>query len=147
MKKILIILLFPLLLSSCIKSKDNNTAIISEDITSEEINMKLIIDNKEIEVSWLNNASVKALNEIKPIEINMNRYSNFEQVGSIGRSIISNDTNITTNPGDIVLYNSSNIVVFYGSNNWAYTKLGHINLSNEELKELLDKSSIILKIE
>ena len=147
MKKILIILLFTLLLSSCIKSKDNNTAIISEDITSEEINMKLIIDNKEIEVSWLNNASVKALNEIKPIEINMNRYSNFEQVGSIGRSIISNDTNITTNPGDIVLYNSSNIVVFYGSNNWAYTKLGHINLSNEELKELLDKSSIILKIE
>ena len=147
MKKILIILLFPLLLSSCIKSKDNNTAIISEDITSEEINMKLIIDNKEIEVSWLNNASVKALNEIKPIEINMNRYSNFEQVGSIGRSIISNDTNITTNPGDIVLYNSSNIVVFYGSNNWDYTKLGHINLSNEELKELLDKSSIILKIE
>ena len=147
MKKILIILLFPLLLSSCIKSKDNNTSIISENITSEEINMKLIIDNKEIEVSWLNNASVKALNEIKPIEINMNRYSNFEQVGSIGRSIISNDTNITTNPGDIVLYNSSNIVVFYGSNSWAYTKLGHINLSNEELKELLDKSSIILKIE
>ncbi len=147
MKKILIILLFTLLLSSCIKSKDNNTAIISEDITSEEINMKLIIDNKEIEVSWLNNASVKALNEIKPIEINMNRYSNFEQVGSIGRSIISNDTNITTNPGDIVLYNSSNIVVFYGSNNWDYTKLGHINLSNEKLKELLDKSSIILKIE
>ena len=147
MKKILIILLFPLLLSSCIKSKDNNTAVISENITSEEINMKLIIDNKEIEVSWLNNASVKALNEIKPIEINMNKYSNFEQVGSIGRSIISNDTNITTNPGDIVLYNSSNIVVFYGSNNWAYTKLGHINLSNEELKELLDKSSIILKIE
>ena len=147
MKKILIILLFPLLLSSCIKSKDNNTAVISENITSEEINMKLIIDNKEIEVSWLNNASVKALNEIKPIEINMNRYSNFEQVGSIGRSIISNDTNITTNPGDIVLYNSSNIVVFYGSNNWDYTKLGHINLSNEKLKELLDKSSIILKIE
>ena len=147
MKKILIILLFTLLLSSCIKSKDNNTAIISENITSEEINMKLIIDNKEIEVSWLNNASVKALNEIKPIEINMSRYSNFEQVGSIGRSIISNDTNITTNPGDIVLYNSSNIVVFYGSNNWDYTKLGHINLSNEELKELLDKSSIILKIE
>ena len=147
MKKILIILLFPLLLSSCIKSKDNNTAIISEDITSEEINMKLIIDNKEIEVSWLNNASVKALNEIKPIEINMNKYSNFEQVGSIGRSIISNDTNINTNPGDIVLYNSSNIVVFYGSNNWDYTKLGHINLSNEKLKELLDKSSIILKIE
>ena len=147
MKKILIILLFPLLLSSCIKSKDNNTAIISENITSEEINMKLIIDNKEIEVSWLNNASVKALNEIKPIEINMNRYSNFEQVGSIGRSIISNDTNITTNPGDIVLYNSSNLVVFYGSNNWDYTKLGHINLSNEKLKELLDKSSIILKIE
>lgn len=147
MKKILIILLFTLLLSSCIKSKDNNTAIISEDITSEEINMKLIIDNKEIEVLWLNNASVKALNEIKPIEINMDRYSNFEQVGSIGRSIISNDTNITTNPGDIVLYNSSNIVVFYGSNSWDYTKLGHINLSNEELKELLDKSSIILRIE
>ena len=27
---------------------------------------------------------------------------------------------------DIVLYSSSQIVVFYGSNSWAYTRLGHI---------------------
>ena len=59
----------------------------------------------------------------------------------------SNNTQITTNPGDIVLYNSSNIVVFFGSNSWSYTKLGHINLGNEELNDLLNKDSVVLTLE
>ena len=29
-------------------------------------------------------------------------------------------------------------MIFYGSNTWEYTKLGHINLSEEELKKLED---------
>jgi hypothetical protein len=77
----------------------------------------------------------------------MDRYGGFEQVGPIGRTIKSNDNQMTTEPGDIVLYNSNNIVVFFGSNNWSYTKLGHINLSEEQLKELLDKPNVTIRLE
>ena len=48
--------------------------------------------------------------------------------------------------GDIVLYNSSNIVLFYGSNTWAYTKLGKMNLSEQELIDLLSNGNVKIKI-
>ncbi len=77
----------------------------------------------------------------------MHRYGGFEQVGSLGRTIKSADRQMTTNPGDIVLYSSNQIVMFFGSNSWSYTKLGHINLSQSELVELLDKENVQLKIQ
>ena len=67
----------------------------------------------------------------------MHKYSTFEQVGSLRNSIKSSDSNITTTPGDIVLYSSNQIVLFYGSNTWDYTKFGHINLTKNELVDLL----------
>ena len=77
----------------------------------------------------------------------MSRYGGFEQVGSIGTTLPSNDVQMTTSPGDIVLYSSNQLVVFYGSNSWAYTKLGHIeNMSEEELTELLSNSDVTIKI-
>ena len=108
--------------------------------------MKLIIDEKEIEVTWEDNPSIEAIKSIAPLSINMHQYGGFEQVGPIGQSIVSNDKKITTEPGDIVLYASNQIVIFFGSNTWDYTKLGHINLSNSELYSLLNKENISLII-
>ena len=73
-------------------------------------------------------------------------YGGFEQVGSIGQSISRDDKQITTEFGDIVLYSGNQIVVFYGSNSWAYTKLGHIDLSEEELTEILGNGDVVLEI-
>jgi hypothetical protein len=50
-------------------------------------------------------------------------YGGFEQVGSIGQSIARDDEQITTSSGDIALYSGDQIVIFYGSNTWAYTSL------------------------
>lgn len=113
----------------------------------EEENMKLLVDNQELEVSWEDNASIEAIKNITPLTVNMHRYGGFEQVGSIGQSIVSNDKRITTAPGDIVLYSSNQIVIFFGSNTWEYTKLGHINLSQSELNDLLNKENVTVKIE
>jgi hypothetical protein len=76
----------------------------------------------------------------------MSMYGGFEQVGSIGQSISRDDKQITTEFGDIVLYSGNQIVVFYGSNSWAYTKLGHIDLSEEELTQLLGNGDVVLEI-
>lgn len=117
-------------------SDDNQT--IQEDETA---NMKLAlkINDIEVDVIWTDNDSVKALKNLSKdgLTINMSKYGGFEQVGSIGSTLSSTDTRITTSPGDIVLYSSNQIVIFYDSNTWSYTKLGHINLSKSELVELL----------
>ena len=76
----------------------------------------------------------------------MHMYGGFEQVASLGTSITSADTRITTSPGDIVLYSSNQIVIFYDSNTWAYTKLGHINLSKSELTDLLGDDDVTITI-
>ena len=108
--------------------------------------MTLSIDGKEMPVTWEDNASVNELKEICPLKVNMSMYGGFEQVGSIGQSISRDDKQITTEFGDIVLYSGNQIVVFYGSNSWAYTKLGHIDLSEEELTQLLGNSDVVLEI-
>ena len=70
----------------------------------------------------------------------------FEQVGPLGKKYHSDDKQMTVHNGDIVLYNSSNIVLFYGSNTWAYTKLGKMNLSEQELIDLLSNGNVKIKI-
>ena len=122
-------------------------AIVEED-SEEEAEMILQIDGREIPVTWEDNASVDALRELAAdgMEIQMSMYGGFEQVGSIGQSIARDDKQTTTSAGDIVLYSGNQIVVFYGSNSWAYTRLGKINLSEDELTELLGNGDVVLKL-
>ena len=147
MKKLLL-LVIPFLLCGCSTgaSKEDIASSLDSYIDKEEKDMKLLIDEKELEVKWEDNASIEAIKKLSPLSIQMHRYGGFEQVGAIGQSIASDDKRITTEPGDIVLYSSNQIVVFYGTNTWAYTKLGHINLSQNELNDLLDKENVALTI-
>ena len=63
------------------------------------------------------------------------------------QSFSRSDVQMTTQPGDIVLYSGNQLVVFFGSNSWSYTKLGHINgLSADELAALLDKDIAVIEI-
>lgn len=81
------------------------------------------------------------------LTINMSKYGGFEQVGSIGSTLPSNDARIIINPGDIVLYSSNQIIIFYYSNTWSYTKLGHINLSKSELIDLLGDEDVVITMD
>ena len=72
-----------------------------------------------------------------PITITLND-NNFEIWGSLGRSLATNNEQMTAQPGDIVLYNGSNICLFYAGNSWSYTRLGKIDgLSESELRTFL----------
>ena len=71
----------------------------------------------------------------------------FEQVGSIGQSLPRNDAQTTTASGDIVLYSGNQIVIFYGSNSWSYTRLGHItDKTTQEMAALLGNGDIEITI-
>ena len=105
--------------------------------SAEEPAMTLKIGETEVPVIWEDNPSVEALKEFLPLTVQMSMYGGFEQVGPIGQEIVSNDEQTKTGPGDIVLYSGDQIVIFYGNNSWAYTRLGHVDLSQEEMAELL----------
>ena len=108
--------------------------------------MKLIIDDKVVPVTWEQNASTAALQKLLPLTIKMSPYGGFEQVGDIGQNITSADKQITTQYGDIVLYAGNKLVIFYGSNSWAYTRLGHIDMSKQELTALLNRDGVTVQL-
>ena len=111
---------------------NKETKVSNEIKKNEEQNMVMKIGDTSVDVTWEDNDSIKELNKLAEsvLSISMSMYGGFEQVGSIGQSIIRNDVQMTTQSGDIVLYSGNQLVVFYGSNSWSYTKLGKINLSH-----------------
>ena len=112
--------------------------------------MKLKIGETEVPVTWEENDTVNALKELvqkEPLTISMSMYDDFEQVGPIGQSIVSADQQMTTQAGDIVLYSGNQIVIFYGSNTWAYTRLGHVDLSQNEMSDLLGNGDVELTLQ
>lgn len=121
----------------------------SENAQKDGKTMVMRIGETVIPVVWEENASVRELAGLaeEGLSISMSKYGGFEQVGAIGKSISSDDRRITTGPGDIVLYSGNQLVVFYGSNTWEYTRLGKIELSEKELKNLLGNSDVTITIE
>ena len=114
-----------------------------------EKHMQMMIGETPVTVAWEDNASVEALKALasERMTIEMSMYGGFEQVGSIGQSLPRSDTQTTTASGDIVLYSGNQIVVFYGSNSWAYTRLGHItDQTPAQMKELLGNGDVTITL-
>ena len=120
-------------------------------LESEEMSILMKIGDEAVTIAWEDNESVVALMELlreQPMSIQMSMYGGFEQVGSFGTSLPRNDEQTTTQAGDIVLYSGNQMVVFYGSNSWAYTRLGRItDKSAEELKEMLGYENVTITLE
>ena len=125
----------------------DNAVLESEE---GEAMLKMTIGETPVEVEWEDNESVEALRGLcqnGPLTIQMSMYGGFEQVGSIGQRLPRNDSQTTTQSGDIVLYSGDQIVVFYGSNSWAYTRLGHVtDKSDEEMAQLLGNGDVTITI-
>ena len=122
---------------------------LDESEEEEEPMMQMKINDTPVTVAWEDNESVSALKELaaNDLTIQMSMYGGFEQVGSIGQRLPSSDVQTSTSSGDIVLYSSNQLVVFYGSNSWAYTRLGHItDKTPEEMRTLLSNGDVTITI-
>ena len=124
---------------------------LQEEQPQEEHTLQMTIGNTPVSVAWEDNDAVDALTELcrsGTLTIAMSMYGGFEQVGSIGASLPTNDVQTTTTAGDIVLYSGDQMVVFYGSNSWAYTRLGHItDKTQRELTQLLSNGDTEITVE
>jgi len=166
MKRIISIILFVFILvvfAACDATMDKNdpqsnqqtqptdgTILTNPDGTNMENELHLFINDIEVSVEWQNNDSVNALIALvstDPLTVSMSMYGGFEQVGSLGTTLPRNDKQTTTEAGDIVLYSGNQIVVFYGSNSWSYTRLGKIkNKTAAEMADLLGNGNVTITI-
>ena len=138
-------------LLGCGNSK-TGTASGTEAAAEEEAvkTLQMKIADTVVDVAWEDNEAVEELRKLceeEPLVIQMSMYGGFEQVGEIGTSLPRNDVQTTTAAGDIVLYSGDRIVVFYGSNFWAYTRLGHITDQDEEgMTQLLGNGDVTITV-
>jgi hypothetical protein len=102
----------------------NNTE--ENEVTNMNVQVADVVFSATLEENEAVSALVKMMRE-SPVVIQMSDYSGFEKVGPLGTSLPANNSQTTTQAGDIVLYNGNQIVIFYGSNSWSYTRLGHID--------------------
>lgn len=105
------------------------------------MDINITIDNKTLPVHLVDNSATRELVaalQQSPITYEADDYGGFEKVGSLGRSLPTSNSNITTEAGDVILYSGNQIVLFYGSNSWSYTRLGRIEYQSlNELKTFL----------
>lgn len=121
-----------MLLMGCGAASSQPAASSSETESVEDtvMKMKMEINGSSFTATLAENAAVDALMdwlEEGPVTLELSDYAGFEKVGPLGRSLPASDRQTTTHAGDIVLYQGDQIVLFYGSNSWSYTRLGHVD--------------------
>ena len=95
--------------------------------TAMDRKMTVEVGGSQFTATLEDNEAVVQMMEENPVTIQMSDYAGFEKVGSLGASLPTSNSQTTTQAGDIVLYQGNQIVIFYGSNSWSYTRLGRID--------------------
>ena len=131
-----LMIMFAMLMCSC--ADEGNDANAQTTLPQK---MYITIDGVSQPVTLYNNAATQALVaklQDGPVTVTLNSSGGFEIWGALGFSLPTSNEQITAQPGDVILYNGSNICLMYGSNSWSYTRLGHIDALNEnELRSFL----------
>ncbi|MBO4360428.1 MAG: hypothetical protein J5822_06085 [Eubacteriaceae bacterium] len=103
--------------------------------------MRITIGDRFVTATLSDNASAKEFHELLekgPVTVDMHDYGGFEKVGPLGTDIVRCDGNITTAPGDIILYQGDQVTIYYGVNTWSFTLLGHVDgATGESMREFL----------
>lgn len=127
-------------------------AVQSTGQEEAEVMLQIQVGDTLLTAALEDNSSADALKEMLsegPLTIEVENYGGFEKVGTLPESLPRNDTQMTAQPGDIMLYQGNSIVFFHGSNSWSYTKLGTIEQTGDlDLKEVLggQESTVTLSL-
>ena len=106
--------------------------------------MKITVGKEELMATWEDNSSAREFQELLeqgPVTIEMEDYGGFEKVGALGTDLTRNDRQITTEPGDVILYQGNQITIYYGTNTWSFTRLAKID-DPADLQEKLGEGRV-----
>jgi len=134
----------------------SSTEEVETDTNQENANvmeanrMNIKIGDKVLTATLVQNSSVDALKEALsqgPITIKMRDYGSMEKVGSLGMDLPKNDQQITTEAGDIILFQGNMFVIYYAPNSWNFTRLGKIDyVTAGELREILGNGDVTITL-
>ena len=150
MKKIILFLTTLFLLVSTACANGSGTAKSSDqgELSNMKISIQITSDSGShtLSATLTDNSSATAFYELLkkgPLTVKMSDYGSFEKVGSLGTNLPRNDSHITTNAGDIILYQGNQITIYYDTNSWNFTRLGKVDgKSQAELKQILGKGDV-----
>lgn len=114
-------------------------AVPESDSTSQTIQeeplLAIAANGTTFLATFEDNSSAEAFAELLqdgPLTLSLHDYGNFEKVGPLGFGLPTNDEQITTEPGDVILYQGNQITVYYDTNTWNFTRLAHIDGATRE---------------
>ena len=106
------------------------------------------VNGKTLKLLAAENSSAEAFLDLlkaRDVTIEMHDYGSFEKVGPLGTTLPRNDVQITTEPGDVILYQGNQVTIYYDVNSWSFTRLGKVQgLSQAELKEILGTGDAVV---
>ena len=96
----------------------------------EEHTLIITVGEQQFYATFADNSSAEEFQQLLaqgPLTIQMEDYGGFEKVGPLGTTLTRNDESITTQPGDVILYQGNQITIYYGTNTWSFTRLATID--------------------
>ena len=101
-----------------------------EDTTVDTHTFYLTVEGVTFPATFADNQGAEALADLLtdgPLTLSLEDYGGFEKVGPLGTTLTRNDESITTQPGDVILYQGNQITIYYGTNTWNFTRLATID--------------------
>jgi hypothetical protein len=138
-------------ISSSVEEQQENVTTERNTGTSQHegedtMNITLTVNGTTLTAELADNSSAKALMEMLadgPLTVEMSDYASMEKVGSLGKSLPTNDEEITTEAGDLILYQGDQLVIYYAPNSWNFTRLGKIqDVMASELYDILGSGDV-----
>lgn len=115
-----------------------------------EYQIKITVNGEyELTATMENNTSAHALRRLLPRTINMRDYGGVEKIGMLWKGLPTNNESISAEPGDIILFMGSTLVIYYEPNSWDFTRLGHINdVTQEEMQDIFggENATVLLEL-
>lgn len=149
----LILIFSSLLLVGCTDSNKSVASGSKPNKQSEVTDTRVVnikVKNDILKLSLSNNSSADALIKLLEngkITINMQDYGNFEKVGNLPKTLPTNDEQINTSAGDVILYQGNKITIYYDNNSWTLTRLGRINgATKEQLLRVLGSGDVTVEL-
>lgn len=112
--------------------------------SQEEAMLKITVGDYELLATFEDNTSAEEFKNLLaqgPVTVEMDDYGGFEKVGDLGTTLTRNDRQITTEPGDVILYQGNQITIYYGTNTWSFTRLARID-DPTDLKAKLGEGTV-----
>lgn len=146
---LLVSLFFPVFIWGCRENKGLETGLPSTEIKTGTMKLKVTIGTNVFTVTLADNETAKKFRALLPLTMNMAELNGNEKYANLAAALpVQASVPAGVQSGDLMLYGSNTLVLFYESfsTTYSYTRIGKIdNVSG--LKTALGTGNVTVKFE